>query len=54
MHVQSLNGVVEVAVPSGKKIEHLGVKIEMIGQIGKCYSSHNFLLVILLVLTHPP
>ena len=30
---ESVSGTVEIAVPPGKKIEHLGVKIEMIGQI---------------------
>ena len=27
-------GNVEIALPSGKKLEHLGVKIELVGQIG--------------------
>lgn len=31
---QSVNGVVEVQVPPGKKVEHLGIKIELVGTIG--------------------
>jgi len=30
---EPVSGVVELSVPQGKKIEHLGVKIELIGQI---------------------
>ena len=30
-------GTCEIALPSGKKLEHLGVKIELIGQIGKVH-----------------
>lgn len=30
---ESVSGTVEISIPPGKKIEHLGVKIEMIGQI---------------------
>jgi len=30
---ESVSGSVEISVPSGKKIDHLGVKIEMIGQV---------------------
>ena len=29
-----IKGVVDVGVPSGKKIEHQGIRIEMIGQTG--------------------
>jgi Vacuolar protein sorting-associated protein 26 len=32
---EAVSGSVDVVVPAGKKIEHLGIKIEMIGQIGK-------------------
>jgi vacuolar protein sorting-associated protein 26 len=32
---ESISGVVEISVPLGKKIEHLGIKIEMVGQIGE-------------------
>ncbi len=32
---ETISGTIEVGVPIGKKIEHLGIKIEMIGQIGK-------------------
>ena len=28
-------GVVDISVPPGKKIEHQGIRIEMIGQTGK-------------------
>jgi hypothetical protein len=31
---ESVSGSIEIMVPQGKKIEHLGVKVEMIGQIG--------------------
>jgi vacuolar protein sorting-associated protein 26 len=31
---ESVSGKVDLIVPSGKKFEHLGVKIEMIGHIG--------------------
>lgn len=30
---ESVSGTVEISAPQGKKIEHLGIKIEMIGQI---------------------
>lgn len=30
---ETLSGNVEINIPHGKKVEHLGVKIEMIGQI---------------------
>jgi len=30
-----LVGIAEIVVPPGKKVEHLGIKIELIGQIGK-------------------
>ena len=33
-----LVGVAEIVVPPGKKVEHLGVKIELIGQIGKLFN----------------
>ena len=32
---ESIVGTVEISVPSGKRVDHLGIKIEMIGQIGK-------------------
>lgn len=32
---EMVSGVVDIAVPPGKKIEHQGVRIEMIGQTGK-------------------
>jgi hypothetical protein len=32
---ETVSGNVEVTVPQGKKIEHLGLKVEMIGQVGK-------------------
>ena len=32
---ESVSGTVEVVLPHGKMIDHLGIKIEMIGQIGE-------------------
>jgi Vacuolar protein sorting-associated protein 26 len=34
--VQPVSGVVTVLVAPGKRVEHLGIKVEMIGQIGIC------------------
>lgn len=31
---ENISGTVEVSIPLGKKVEHFGIKIEMIGQIG--------------------
>jgi vacuolar protein sorting-associated protein 26 len=31
---ESVSGSIEVVIPPGKKIEHQGIKIEMIGHIG--------------------
>lgn len=33
---ENVSGVVDVAVPAGKKIEHQGIRIELIGQTGSC------------------
>ena len=30
-----VSGTVKVIIPSGKKLEHLGIKVEVIGTIGK-------------------
>ena len=32
---ENISGVVDVIVPPGKKIEHQGIRIEMIGQTGR-------------------
>jgi Vacuolar protein sorting-associated protein 26 len=32
---EAVSGVVEVVLPPGRTIDHLGIKIEMIGQIGE-------------------
>ena len=32
---ESVSGKIDVIVQAGKKYEHLGIKVEMIGQIGK-------------------
>lgn len=32
---QGVGGVVEVVLMPGKKLEHLGIKIELVGTIGK-------------------
>lgn len=39
--MQPISGTAEVIVPAGKKIEHLGIKVELIGQIGNGISSHR-------------
>lgn len=31
---ENVSGVVDISVPAGKKIEHQGIRIEMIGQTG--------------------
>lgn len=31
---EPVSGTVDIVMPSGKKIDHLGIKIEMIGHIG--------------------
>ncbi len=33
---EPVSGTIDILVPSGKKIDHIGVKIEMIGHIGLC------------------
>lgn len=33
---QGVAGVVEVVLMPGKKVEHLGIKIELVGTIGGC------------------
>jgi vacuolar protein sorting-associated protein 26 len=32
---ENVAGVIDISVPPGKKIEHQGIRIEMIGQTGK-------------------
>lgn len=32
-----VSGKVEITIPSGKKVEHLGIKIEMLGFVGKLH-----------------
>ena len=32
---ENVAGVVDISVPPGKKVEHQGIRIEMIGQTGK-------------------
>ena len=39
--LEPLVGSVEIALPSGKKLEHLGVKIELIGQIDLHFDRAN-------------
>jgi len=31
----TVSGVVDISVPSGKKVEHQGIRIELIGQTGE-------------------
>lgn len=38
----TIKGKVKVIIPSGKKLEHIGIKIELVGTIGKCYSIPKF------------
>mmetsp|Transcript_17104 Transcript_17104/g.22179 ORF Transcript_17104/g.22179 Transcript_17104/m.22179 type:complete len:303 (-) Transcript_17104:1248-2156(-) len=37
-----VRGQVEIRVPPGKKIEHMGIKIELIGQVEMFYDRGNF------------
>jgi Vacuolar protein sorting-associated protein 26 len=34
---EAVSGTVEVVLPHGRAIDHLGIKIEMIGQIGEFF-----------------
>jgi vacuolar protein sorting-associated protein 26 len=46
---ENVAGTVEIAIPPGKKVEHQGIRIEMIGQTGKqsiVVSCVKFLLLI--------
>ena len=36
-----VSGTVEVVLPPGKNVDHLGIKIEMIGQIGESSSKYH-------------
>lgn len=38
---ENVCGVVDVTVPTGKKVEHQGIRIEMIGQTGTFNLYHN-------------
>lgn len=40
--VEPVTGVVEIRVPQGKRLEHQGIKIEVIGQIELFYDRGNF------------
>jgi vacuolar protein sorting-associated protein 26 len=31
---ENVSGVIDISVPAGKKVEHQGIRIEMIGQTG--------------------
>lgn len=33
---EAVRGTVFIDVPKGKKVEHMGVKVELIGVVGKC------------------
>lgn len=41
MHRQPLSGIVEVQLSPGKKLEHMGIKIELVGTIGKGYFTRH-------------
>lgn len=32
---ENISGVVDISVPPGKKVEHQGIRVELIGQTGK-------------------
>ena len=34
---ENVSGVVDISIPAGKKVDHQGVRIEMIGQTGMRY-----------------
>lgn len=36
---ESVSGKVEISIPSGKKVDHLGIKIEMLGFVGERHRS---------------
>jgi len=40
-HSDSVGGLVHVKIPKGKKLEHLGIKVELIGQIELLYDRGN-------------
>lgn len=42
---EAVSGIVEVVLPPGRTIDHLGIKIEMIGQIGESSRFTYFFLV---------
>ncbi|RYH32248.1 hypothetical protein EON65_00945 [archaeon] len=33
---ENISGVVDISVPPGKKVEHQGIRVELIGQTGTC------------------
>ena len=35
---EAVSGTVEIVLPPGRTVDHLGIKIEMIGQIGESLS----------------
>jgi len=41
---ETVSGVVDITVPPGKKIEHQGIRIELIGQTGKYCNIFVFLI----------
>ena len=45
---ENVSGTVDISVPPGKKIEHQGIRIEMIGQTGM----NVFLLEVIRFLKH--
>ena len=34
---ETVSGTVEIVLPPGRNVDHLGIKIEMIGQIGRVH-----------------
>lgn len=38
---ESICGTVDISVPAGKRIEHLGIKVELIGQIEQSFNRGN-------------
>lgn len=50
----NIKGKVKVIIPSGKKLEHVGIKVELIGTIGTCFLPAAHPTLRLLVSPHLP
>ena len=47
---QDVGGVVTLQIPPGKKLEHLGIKVQFIGRIDMVRDDPNFALLFILIL----